>query len=218
MLTRGSLATRDQLPAKLRNDPLKFEAPQLLTFPDAFPNGLANRATLRAFSELWYRKAPRRQRGAIQNITAFYQVLDLFGDWNRVYGSRGFLQYQFLVPSGEEPALRRIVEKIGASRHASGLNVLKRFGAGNQAPLSFPQPGWTITVDFPIAAGPAPASATSSTGWCSRPGGGSTWRRSHGRPVRPSSGATPGSRSGARSATRPTPTASSSPTWHDGWS
>ena len=80
-------------------------------------------------------------------------MLDLFGDWNRVYGSRGFLQYQFLVPSGEEPALRRIVEKIGASRHASGLNVLKRFGAGNQAPLSFPQPGWTITVDFPIEPG-----------------------------------------------------------------
>ena len=153
MLTRGSLATRDQLPAKFRNDPLKFEAPQLLTFPDAFPNRLANRATLRAFSELWYRKAPRRKRGAIQNITAFYQVLDLFGDWNRVYGSHGFLQYQFLVPFGEEPALRRIVEKIGASRHASGLNVLKRFGAGNQAPLSFPQRGWTITVDFPIEPG-----------------------------------------------------------------
>jgi decaprenylphospho-beta-D-ribofuranose 2-oxidase len=153
VLTRGSLATRDQLPVKLRNDPLKFEAPQLLTFPDVFPNGLANPATLRAFSHLWYHKAPRRQRGAIQNITAFYQVLDLFGDWNRVYGSRGFLQYQFLLPFGEEPALRRIAERIAASRHSSGLNVLKRFGAGNQAPLSFPQPGWTVTVDFPVAAG-----------------------------------------------------------------
>jgi decaprenylphospho-beta-D-ribofuranose 2-oxidase len=153
VLTRGSLATRDQLPAKLRRDPLKFEAPQLLTFPDVFPSGLANRVTLRAFSELWYRKAPRRQRGSIQNITAFYQVLDLFGDWNRVYGSRGFLQYQFLVPLGAENALRGIVEKIGASRHASGLNVLKRFGAGNRAPLSFPQPGWTVTVDFPIEPG-----------------------------------------------------------------
>ena len=70
-------------------------------------------------------------------------MLDLFGDWNRVYGSRGFLQYQFLVPFGEEATLRRIVERIAASPHASGLNVLKRFGAGNQAPLSFPQPGWT---------------------------------------------------------------------------
>jgi decaprenylphospho-beta-D-ribofuranose 2-oxidase len=153
VLTRGSLATVDQLPPKLRHDPLKFEAPQLLSFPDVFPNGLANRLTLRAFSELWYRKAPKRQRGSVQNITTFYQVLDLFGDWNRVYGSRGFLQYQFLVPFGEEATFRRIVEKIARSPHASGLNVLKRFGQGNAAPLSFPQPGWTITVDFPIARG-----------------------------------------------------------------
>ncbi len=153
VLTRGSLATRDQLPPAQRRDPLKFDAPQLFTFPDAFPSGLANRRTLRAFSELWYHMAPRRERGAIQNITAFYQVLDLFGDWNRVYGSRGFLQYQFLVPFGEEAALRRIAERIAVSRHSSGLNVLKRFGAGNQAPLSFPQPGWTVTVDLPIAPG-----------------------------------------------------------------
>jgi decaprenylphospho-beta-D-ribofuranose 2-oxidase len=153
VLTRGSLATVEQLPAKRRADPLRFDAPQLLRFPDVFPNGLANRVTLRAFSELWYRKAPRRQRGAVQNITAFYQVLDLFGDWNRVYGSRGFLQYQFLVPFGAEETFRRIVEKIAASPYSSGLNVLKRFGAGNAAPLSFPQPGWTITVDFPVTPG-----------------------------------------------------------------
>jgi decaprenylphospho-beta-D-ribofuranose 2-oxidase len=153
VLTRGSLARRDQLPAKLARDPLKFDAPQLLRFPDVFPNGLANPATLRAFSELWWRKAPRRQRDAVQNITAFYQVLDLFGNWNRVFGKRGFLQYQFVVPMGAEDTFRRIVEIIAGSDHASGLNVLKRFGAGNIAPLSFPLPGWTITVDFPIAAG-----------------------------------------------------------------
>ncbi|MFC4944796.1 FAD-binding protein [Pseudonocardia sp. GCM10023141] len=153
VLTRGSLAKADELPPKLRAEPLKFDAPQLLTFPDVFPNGLANRFTLRAFSELWYRKAPKRQRGSVQNITAFYQVLDVFGGWNRIYGSRGFLQYQFVVPMGEEAALRRIVEKIARSPFASGLNVFKRFGAGNAAPLSFPMPGWTITVDFPITAG-----------------------------------------------------------------
>jgi decaprenylphospho-beta-D-ribofuranose 2-oxidase len=153
VLTRGSLARRDELPAKLARQPLKFDAPQLLRFPDVFPNGLANPRTLRAFSELWYRKAPKRQRDAVQNITAFYQVLDVFGGWNRLYGRRGFLQYQFVVPMGAEDAFRRIVETIAASDHASGLNVLKRFGAGNNAPLSFPVPGWTITVDFPIAAG-----------------------------------------------------------------
>ncbi|ALE75425.1 decaprenylphosphoryl-beta-D-ribose oxidase [Pseudonocardia sp. EC080610-09] len=153
VLTRGSLATVDQLPEKLRAEPLKFDAPQLLTFPDVFPNGLANKLSLTAFSELWFRKAPRRQRGAVQNITAFYQVLDLFGEWNRIFGSKGFLQYQFVVPMGEEAALRRIVERITRSPHKSGLNVFKRFGDGNDAPLSFPTKGWTITVDFPIAPG-----------------------------------------------------------------
>ncbi|HEY2204280.1 MAG TPA: FAD-binding oxidoreductase, partial [Pseudonocardia sp.] len=95
VLTRGSLARLDELPAKQRRNPLKFDAPQLLRFPDVFPNGVANPATLRAFSELWWRKAPRRQRDAVQNITTFLQPLDVFADWNRVYGRRGFLQYQF---------------------------------------------------------------------------------------------------------------------------
>jgi decaprenylphospho-beta-D-ribofuranose 2-oxidase len=153
VLTRGSLARHDELPARLRRRPWKFDAPQLLRFPDVFPSGLANPVTLRAFSELWWRKAPRRQRDAVQNITAFYQPLDVFADWQRVYGKRGFLQYQFVVPLGAEDTLRRIVELIAGSTHASGLNVLKRFGPGNGAPLSFPMPGWTITVDFPIAAG-----------------------------------------------------------------
>ena len=154
VLTRGSLATVRPAAREAARRPAEVRrARSCCRSPTSFPSGLANRYTLRAFSELWYRKAPKRQRGAIQNITAFYQVLDLFGDWNRVYGSRGFLQYQFLVPFGEEATFRRIVEKIAASPHASGLNVLKRFGAGNQAPLSFPQPGWTITVDFPIARG-----------------------------------------------------------------
>lgn len=153
VLTRGSLARRDQLPAKLAKDPLRFSAPQLLRFPDVFPNGLANPRTLKAFSEAWYRKAPRRQRDAVQNITAFYQTLDVFANWNRVYGRRGFLQYQFIVPLEATGAFRAILETIAHSDHASGLNVLKRFGPGNSAPLSFPQEGWTITVDFPIAPG-----------------------------------------------------------------
>ena len=114
-------------------------------------------------------------------------MLDLFGDWNRVYGSRGFLQYQFLVPFGEEPTLRRIVEKIGASRHASGLNVLKRFGEGNQAPLSFPQPGWTITVDFPIEPGLHRFCDELDELVLGRGRAGCTWRRSRGRPEPPSS-------------------------------
>lgn len=151
-LGRGSLARLDELPVKLRSDPLRFDAPTLATLPDVFPNGLANRFTFATIGELYYRKTPNK-RGQIQNLTAFYHPLDLFGDWNRAYGSKGFLQYQFIVPLAAEAEFRAIVRDIAGSGHVSFLNVFKKFGEGNRAPLSFPMPGWNICVDFPIVDG-----------------------------------------------------------------
>ncbi|MBM7771195.1 decaprenylphospho-beta-D-ribofuranose 2-oxidase [Actinokineospora baliensis] len=153
VFSRGSLATLDELPKKYRKDPLRFDAPQLLTLPDVFPNGLANKLTFRLLGEAWYRKAPERARGKVMNLTAFYHPLDMFGEWNRAYGSNGFLQYQFILPFSAEAELRSIVRQMAESGHVSFLNVFKRMGEGNRAPLSFPRPGWTITVDFPIAPG-----------------------------------------------------------------
>lgn len=153
ILTRGWPARREDLPPTLRRDPLRFDAPRLGTAPDLFPSRLMNRATITAFNELWYRKAPAHRRGEVQNITSFFHPLDLVGDWNRIYGPRGFLQYQFAVPFGAEQTVRRAVETISASGQVSFLNVLKRFGAGNDAPLSFPAPGWTLAVDIPVGPG-----------------------------------------------------------------
>lgn len=152
VLTRANHARLDDLPAKLRRDPLAFDAPRLFTVPDVLPSGLLNRATGRAFSELWYRKSPTRS-GQVQNITKFLHPLDVIGEWNRGYGPRGFLQYQFVVPFAAVDVIRRVVERIASSGHVSALNVLKRFGPGNRAPLSFPVPGWTLCVDLPIRPG-----------------------------------------------------------------
>jgi decaprenylphospho-beta-D-ribofuranose 2-oxidase len=151
-ISRGSLARLDQLPAKLQRDPLKFDAPQLLTFPNLFPNGLANKYTFGPIGELWYRKSGT-YRGKVQNLTAFYHPLDMFGEWNRAYGPAGFLQYQFVVPIEAVEEFKAIIVDIQASGHYSFLNVFKLFGPGNQAPLSFPIPGWNVCVDFPIKAG-----------------------------------------------------------------
>jgi len=151
--SRGSIATVDQLPAKLARDPLRFEAPQLITLPDLFPNGLANKITFGMISNLWYYKTPKHRRGQLQNLTSFYHPLDLIGEWNRAYGSRGFLQYQCLLPFERDDQLKLIIRRIAASGQLSFLNVLKRMGAANPAPLSFPRPGWTITMDFPIGPG-----------------------------------------------------------------
>nr|WP_092604118.1 FAD-binding oxidoreductase [Actinopolyspora xinjiangensis] len=152
LLTRGNPATLNELPKKLRKNPLGFDAPQLMTAPPVFPNGLVNKYTITAFNEVWYRKAPTKY-GSVQNITQFFHPLDLVGEWNRVYGSNGFLQYQFMVPFGQEQMFRRSIDKISASGHVSFLNVLKTFGPGNAAPMSFPDEGWTLTVDIPVTPG-----------------------------------------------------------------
>ncbi|OQO90833.1 decaprenylphosphoryl-beta-D-ribose oxidase [Saccharomonospora piscinae] len=152
--SRGGLATVDQLPDKLRAEPLKFDAPVLATIPDVFPSGMVNKITASMLGELWQRTVPKRgARGKIQNLTQFYHPLDMLREWNRGYGSAGFLQYQFSVPFGREDELKALCRRIATSEHYSFLNVLKRMGEANPAPLSWPSPGWMLSVDFPVKRG-----------------------------------------------------------------
>ena len=152
VLTRGRSATLQQLAPALRDHALDFRPKQLAVAPSIFPSGLLSRATVSAFNEAWYRKAPRERRGEIQSIAAFFHPLDAVAQWNRIYGPRGFLQYQFVVPFGAEDALRRCIEMLSAAGQASFLAVLKRFGQPSPGHLSFPTPGWTLALDVPIGA------------------------------------------------------------------
>jgi FAD/FMN-containing dehydrogenase len=156
VVTRGRFARLDELPAKRRGDPLKYHGSVKLSAPDVFPPGLLNLATVAAFNEVWYRKAPRRKRDQLQTIPTFFHPLDGVGAWNRIYGPRGFVQYQFTVPFGQEAAMREALERISHSGTASFLAVLKRFGPGNPGMLSYPSPGWTLALDIPVAKGLAP--------------------------------------------------------------
>jgi decaprenylphospho-beta-D-ribofuranose 2-oxidase len=151
-ISRGSLAKLEQLPKKLQKNPLKFDAPQYFTVPDVFPSGLAGKYTFGPMTELWYRKSGT-YRGKAQNLTQFYHPLDMIGEWNRLYGSAGFGQYQFVVPTEALDEFKRIMCDIQKSGHYSFLNVFKLFGPGNRAPLSFPIPGWNVCVDFPVKPG-----------------------------------------------------------------
>ena len=152
VISRGSLARLEQLPAKLQKNPLKFDAPQFFTMPDVFPNGLGNKYTFGPLTEGWYRLG-KTYRGKAQNLTQFYHPLDMVGEWNRAYGSVGFAQYQFVVPTEAVEEFKRIMYDIQRSGHYSWLNVFKLFGPGNQAPLSFPIPGWNVCVDFQMRPG-----------------------------------------------------------------
>jgi decaprenylphospho-beta-D-ribofuranose 2-oxidase len=148
VMTRGDHATPDALPARARRTPLRCDPKSSVEIPPGVPGWLLGTATARAFNEAWYRKAPREERGRPQPMAAFFHPLDGVANWNRLYGRRGFVQYQFVVPFGEEETLRDILERLAQSARASFLTVLKRLGPGAGL-LSFPIPGWTLAVDIP---------------------------------------------------------------------
>lgn len=152
VLTRGDFAPVDQLPASRRHRALAFDPVSLGSVPITPPSGLINRVTIPAFNELWFRKAPRLRRGQVQSIPQFFHPLDGVSQWNRMYGTRGLLQWQPYVPFGEEEVLRSIIEQFSQSPYSSFLTVLKRFGEGNAGHLSFPAAGWTLNVDLAVPA------------------------------------------------------------------
>jgi decaprenylphospho-beta-D-ribofuranose 2-oxidase len=153
VLTRGDFAVASDLPAGLRGHPLDFDARIRIEAPPAFPSGLVNPWTMRLFNEAVYRKAPKRRRDELQTIPRFFHPLDAIGHWNRMYGRRGFLQWQFVVPFGAEDTLRLAIEGLSNAGVGSVFAVLKRFGPGDPGPLSFPAPGWTLALDLPIVPG-----------------------------------------------------------------
>ena len=149
VITSGDFAELTDLPSAGRGDPFAFRPGARLGVPAGFPPGLINRYTVAVANEAWYRKAPRQRRGELQTIGAFFHPLDGIRNWNRVYGPGGFRQYQYVVPVGQEAAVRRSLELISAARAPSFVTVLKRFGDGDPGLLSFPMAGWTLALDFP---------------------------------------------------------------------
>jgi decaprenylphospho-beta-D-ribofuranose 2-oxidase len=171
-LAQGSALGRSVL---MRGDPIPEESPPGLGFAHAnaggglTPNGRAprlrmpfdlpawvlNPVTMRAFNTLYYHRHPVQRRGVITDYGSFFFPLDRIGDWNRVYGKRGFLQYQCVVPrESGRAALVRLLE-LARRGHGSFLAVLKRFGQEDGAgPLAFPRPGYTLALDFPASGDP----------------------------------------------------------------
>jgi decaprenylphospho-beta-D-ribofuranose 2-oxidase len=151
ILERGDHAPRSMLSAAQQADPLHFGPRRSVSAPPFVPGGLLNSLSVRAFNELWFRRSPRHPHEGLHSISAFFHPLDMVDGFGRIYGPRGFVQYQFVVPYGEEAVVRRVLERLAATRCASFLAVLKRFESGNDGLLSFPMPGWTLALDIPAA-------------------------------------------------------------------
>jgi len=131
-------------------DLLPHKEPKLKV-PFTFPNWILNPFTVRMFNYLYFFKNTQKVSKSHVHYEGFFYPLDAIYNWNRIYGKRGFYQYQFVVPLDEkgESALREILTKIKNSGYASFLVVLKTFGdIPSLGMLSFPKKGITLALDF----------------------------------------------------------------------
>jgi len=116
-----------------------------------WPSWVLNRATIRAFNELYYRKQWRRVSRGIVSPEPFYYPLDAIRSWNRMYGRRGFTQYQCVLPrEAGRGSARRVLEVLTERGGASFLCVIKDFGRHGPGVLSFPRPGITLALDIAV--------------------------------------------------------------------
>ena len=128
---------------------IPHQAPKL-SVPVDFPEFCLNRHTVGAFNTLYYHRIGGSRKGVRQHYSPFFHPLDAVNGWSRIYGKRGFYQYQCVVPfDGGLEAMTEMLRRIAASGQASFLAVLKTFGdLPSPGLLSFPRPGITLALDF----------------------------------------------------------------------
>lgn len=149
VLTMGNTAKLSELPVKLRSNPLKIGKKPILSVPFYLPGFILNMFTVRILNMLLYQM--QKRGSGISHYNSFFYPLDMINDWNKGYGKRGFIQYQFVIPEKNgSKNIRKILEEITKSDCVPFLNVLKKFGEGQGGLLSFPFAGYTFAIDFPI--------------------------------------------------------------------
>lgn len=138
----------------IAHNPLVIKYKRKINIPFYLPSFFLNRFSLKTFNVLFYQKHNRSDHEFIVDYDTFFYPLDSIFNWNRIYGSRGFTQYQCVFPkeTGRE-GVKCMLKKISDNRMGSFLAVLKLFGKGNNNLLSFPMEGYTLALDFSIKPG-----------------------------------------------------------------
>lgn len=147
----GEHATAADLDEHHRADPFARPARKPKSVPIDFPGFALSGFSVKVFNQLYY--ALQQPGDALVGLDPYFYPLDALFDWNRIYGRRGFVQYQCVLPLAHSAAgLRRLLEAISAAGAGSFLAVLKRMGPASFGMLSFPMEGYTLALDFPATA------------------------------------------------------------------
>jgi FAD/FMN-containing dehydrogenase len=148
----GEHATLEDLPKPRRKRPFETKDKGRLSVPFSPPAFCMNGWTVRAFNSLYYRKGRRSAGEGLVDWDSYFYPLDAILNWNRIYGRRGFTQFQCVLPlESSRPGMAALLKAISAEGAGSFLAVLKRMG-GQTSRFSFPMEGYTLALDFPVNA------------------------------------------------------------------
>lgn len=149
----GHHATVQELPADF-GDALASKPGRSRSVPFDLPAWALNPLSIGVFNALYYQREGKKQQPFLRGYDPYFYPLDAIGQWNRLYGKRGFVQYQCVIP---EPSafdgIKALLQELSGSRRPSFLAVLKRLGAQGRGLLSFPVAGYTLALDLPIRSG-----------------------------------------------------------------
>ncbi|BAU55015.1 FAD-binding oxidoreductase [Mucilaginibacter gotjawali] len=152
ILMLGEHATLAEIPENDRKDPLKLPKNKQIVFPFNLPSWFLNSFTVKAFNFLYYSKNFKKEINNVVSYEPFFYPLDAVLHWNRMYGTSGFVQYQFVLPLTAKEGLIEILHRISDEGLGSFLAVLKVFGK-QESMISFPKEGYTLALDFPVRKG-----------------------------------------------------------------
>jgi decaprenylphospho-beta-D-ribofuranose 2-oxidase len=124
-----------------------MKPPRFIEIPSIFRFNFMIPVFVRIFNVLWFWKPLARSRTTIRK---FMHPLDGIANWNLLYGRKGFVQYQFVIPNEHSDFLFKVLENLRRYKIASPLGVLKKLGKESSALLGFAKPGWTLAIDIPV--------------------------------------------------------------------
>ncbi len=152
VLLLGEHATAAELHGKAAKAPLRTHGQVRMRVPFFLPAFVLSPFTVRLFNRLYYLKAEGSGKPSLVHYAPYFHPLDAVGDWNRIYGRRGFVQYQFVVPlANGRKVMEDIIAELAGHGLVSFLAVLKRLGPGTPgSSLSFPMEGYTLALDIPL--------------------------------------------------------------------
>ncbi len=151
IIMRACHADLAMLPSQRMGTPFISPKHKSYKLPFYLPNGLLHQTFIKGFNKYYYQRLGQKKHPVLLPYRDYFYPLDRITHWPRLYGRRGFLQYQCVIPTASAYVVtKQILETLSTDKYPIYLAVLKRFGCANAAPLSFPLPGFTLALDLPL--------------------------------------------------------------------